>query len=63
MEATILRSLLVLAWWIGIWGLADTFVHGLFKGSITARLVFYSTLIVLVGGTIAFAQPGLLEHL
>jgi len=62
MEATIIRSLLVLAWWIGIWGLADTFVHGVFRGSVQARLVFYGALVLLVSGTI-YIQPQLLEHL
>ena len=54
----IIISLLIVIWWIGIWGLVETIIHQYIKES---PIFIYSFLIILVL-TIVYFNPTLLEH-
>ena len=62
MDASLLRSILVVVWWIGTWGLTDTIIHSLTANSVIYKIIIYTSLILLVLGTIAI-KPSMINHL
>ena len=54
-------ALLLVFWWIGVWGLVETILHQYIKGSFTKAICVYTTIILIVIG-IVWANPQLLEH-
>ena len=54
----ILISLLIVLWWIGLWGLIETILHQYIK---TYPIFVYSSMIILVLAIVYF-NPTLLEH-
>lgn len=62
MDASLLRSILVVIWWIGTWGLTDTIIHSLTANSVIHKIIIYVSLILLVLGTIVI-KPSIIQHL
>jgi hypothetical protein len=44
----VLYSLVLIAWWIGVWGIADTVIHLVFKGQTMKELGVYIFLVASV---------------
>ena len=59
---TILYSVLMILWWIGIWGIADTVIHLVFKGATLKELGVYIFFVVFVLSVITFF-PDLIHKL
>ena len=55
-------ALLIVLWWIGVWGLIETLLHIFIKGSTSKALIVYSSLIATVL-LLVLANPQLVEHL
>ena len=55
-------SILVILWWIGVWGLADTIIHLVFKGQTMKELMVYVGLISVVL-VVIFLYPEFLDHM
>jgi hypothetical protein len=47
-------SLLLILWWIGVWGIADTVIHLVFKGQTMKELGVYITFVVIVLSVVFF---------
>lgn len=58
----IFYSLLLILWWIGVWGIADTVIHLVFKGETMKELGVYLFLVSVVLFFIVLS-PELLEKL
>jgi hypothetical protein len=58
----VVYSLLIIFWWIGIWGIADTLIHMVFKGETMKELGVYIFFVVTVL-LVIFLQPELLDHM
>ncbi len=41
-------SVILILWWVGVWGIADTVIHMVFKGETMKELGVYFFLVVLV---------------
>jgi hypothetical protein len=58
----VLYSIVLILWWVGVWGIADTLIHMVFKGETMKELGIYiffvATVLVLV-----FMNPELLERM
>lgn len=54
-------SILIILWWIALWGLLDTLLHSFIAGSRTKALFVYSSILTFVVG-ITWIRPDLLEH-
>jgi hypothetical protein len=54
-------ALLIVLWWIGVWGLIETLLHTFIKGSTHNAILVYSSLIAIVI-LIVWTKPQLLEH-
>lgn len=54
----LLIGLLVVVWWMGVWGFLETLLHTYIKNM---PLVVYGSMILFVL-LIVWARPGLLEH-
>jgi hypothetical protein len=54
-------ALLLVLWWIGVWGLIETLLHTFIRGSTQKAILVYSSLIATVI-LIVWAKPQLLEH-
>jgi hypothetical protein len=59
---TLQASLLNIVWWIGVWGLADTIIHLLFKGATLMELGVYITMILFVL-LVVFVDPSMMSHM
>lgn len=57
----LLIALLVVLWWIGVWGLVETLLHIFIKGSTQKAILVYSSLIATVL-LVVWAKPHILEH-
>ncbi len=57
----LLIALLLVLWWIGVWGLIETLLHQFIKGSTSKALLVYSSLIATVLAVV-YIKPQLLEH-
>jgi hypothetical protein len=55
-------SLILIAWWIGVWGIADTVIHLVFKGETMKELGVYIFLVVSVL-VLLFVNPELVERM
>ncbi len=44
----ILYSVLLILWWVGVWGIADTIIHLVFKGQTMKELAVYIGLVSIV---------------
>lgn len=54
-------SLILIVWWIGVWGIADTVIHMVFKGETMKELGVYITMVTLVL-LLLFLNPDLTQH-
>ena len=54
-------ALLIVLWWVSVWGLVETFLQPFIKGSPSRALAVYGTLFVSVAAILVFF-PELLEH-
>lgn len=54
-------ALLLVVWWVGLWGLIETILHTIIKGSTQKAILIYSSLVLSVL-VIVYAKPQLLEH-
>ncbi len=54
-------ALLIILWWVAVWGFIDTFLHLFIKGSPQTALLIYGTL-ALVVGLILYSSPQLREY-
>jgi hypothetical protein len=43
-------SILLIVWWIGVWGLCDTIIQSITKGNFYTSCIAYGTLIIVVLG-------------
>lgn len=59
---TILRSILIIIWWVCIWGLTDYLIHHMASKDVIRKPVLYIGLMLLVLGTIGL-DPQLLYHM
>jgi hypothetical protein len=55
-------SFLLILWWIGVWGIADTVIHLVFKGHTMKELGVY-ILFVLIVLTVVFVNPEFVERM
>jgi hypothetical protein len=55
-------SLILILWWVGVWGLADTVIHLVFKGETMKELGVYIFFVVTVL-ILVFVNPELLERM
>jgi predicted membrane channel-forming protein YqfA (hemolysin III family) len=55
-------SLILIIWWIGVWGIADTMIHLVFKGNTLKELGVYIGFVTIVL-VIIFIHPELLERM
>jgi hypothetical protein len=58
----VLYSVILIIWWIGVWGIADTMIHLVFKGHTMKELgvyiFFVTSVLVLI-----FLNPELIERM
>ncbi len=54
-------ALLIVLWWVAVWGFVDTLLHLFIKGSPQVALLVYGTLGVLVA-IILYRSPQLREY-
>lgn len=47
-ENLLLLSVLVIAWWIGVWGLCEMGIEAYARGSAARRCIAYGTLVLVV---------------
>jgi hypothetical protein len=58
----VLYSVILIFWWIGVWGIADTVIHLVFQGQTMKELgvyIFFVTTVLLI----IFLNPELVERL
>ena len=55
-------SFLLILWWIGVWGIADTIIHLVFKGHTMKELGVYIGFVVIVL-TVVFLHPEFIERM
>ena len=55
-------SLLLILWWIGVWGIADTVIHLVFKGETMKELGVYIFFVVTVLAFV-FLHPDFIERM
>ena len=58
----VLYSIILIIWWIGIWGIADTVIHLVFKGETMKELGVYIFFVVTVL-VLIFLHPELLDRM
>ena len=58
----VLYSVLLIFWWIGIWGIADTVIHLVFKGQTMMELGVYIFFVVTVL-TVIFVHPEMIDRM
>ena len=59
---TIARSILIIVWWVCIWGLTDYIIHHLSDKDPLRKVAFYVGLMVVVLGCIGL-DPSMLQHM
>ncbi len=57
----VLYSLLLILWWIGVWGIADTVIHLVFKGETMKELGVYIAFVTIVL-VLVFINPELVQR-
>lgn len=55
-------SVILILWWVGIWGIADTVIHLVFKGETMKELGVYIFFVVTVL-VLVFINPELLDRM
>lgn len=58
----VVYSVILIIWWIGVWGIADTIIHLVFKGETMKELgvyIFFVTSVLFL----IFLHPELLERM
>jgi hypothetical protein len=58
----VLYSVILIFWWVGVWGIADTVIHLVFKGETMKELGVYIFLVTSVL-LLVFLYPDLLERM
>ena len=48
MSEILLLGLLIVIWWIGIWGVVETLIHLYIRGNTARALFVYSSMIMIV---------------
>lgn len=59
---TIARSILIIVWWVSIWGLTDYIIHHLAYKDPLRKVVFYVGLMIIVLGCVGL-DPNMLHHM
>ena len=59
---TISRSILIIIWWVSIWGLTEFIIHHLADKDPLRKVVFYIGLIIIVLGCVGL-DPNMLYHM
>jgi len=59
---TITRSILIIVWWVCIWGLTEFILHHIANKSTIHKVAFYIGLMLLILGTIGL-DPHMLYHI
>jgi hypothetical protein len=59
---TIARSIMIIVWWVCVWGLTDHVIHHMASKCPMRKLAVYIGLILLVLGTIGL-DPHMLHHM
>lgn len=59
---TILRSLLIIVWWVCIWELVNYAIHYLSSKSLFQKPIIYIGLIAIILGTVGL-DPHVLDHM
>jgi len=54
-------ALLVVIWWIGVWGLIETLIHQYIRGSTAKAILVYSSMIALVVGVVSL-NPKMVDY-
>ena len=57
----VLYSVVLIMWWIGVWGIADTVIHMVFQGETMKELGVYIFLVVSVL-FLVFVHPELIDR-
>lgn len=55
-------SIILIIWWVGVWGIADTVIHLVFKGHTMKELGVYIFFVVTVL-VIIFLNPEILDRM
>jgi uncharacterized ion transporter superfamily protein YfcC len=55
-------SVLLILWWVAVWGIADTVIHLVFKGHTMKELAVYFFIVTVILSLI-FVYPELLERM
>lgn len=55
-------SVLLILWWVGVWGIANTVIHMVFKGNTFKELGVYVGLVGIIL-VIVFLHPDVLERM
>jgi hypothetical protein len=55
-------SLILILWWIGVWGIADTVIHLVFKGQTMKELAVYIGF-VMIAITAVFVYPDFIDSM
>lgn len=59
---TVARSILIIIWWVCVWGLTDHIIHHMASKDPMQKIVLYVGLMLLVLGTIGL-DPHTLHHM
>jgi len=59
---TITRSILIIVWWVCIWGLTDFVIHHMADKDPLRKVAFYIGLMVIVLGCVSL-DPNMLYHM
>jgi hypothetical protein len=59
---TIARSILIIVWWVAVWGLTDFIVHHMSNKCPLRKVAVYLGLMLLVLGTLGL-DPNMLQHM
>ena len=60
-KKNILRSVLVILWWVSVWGIAEIFVHQFSNTNPIRKMIFYGALLIIVLGVVSI-DPTLSNH-
>jgi hypothetical protein len=61
MKDVLIIALVIIFWWIAVWGLVETVLHQYIKNSFWKAIGVYGTILVAVIGFIT-VYPQMLEH-
>ena len=61
MQNTIVLGFLIVLWWVGVWGIIETVVQQLVKGSPTKAIFIYGSMVAFVI-LIIYLNPSIIQH-